>query len=177
MALGPTGGSPETPASSSPVTGTQQVCEGEASASVGRCLAGRHEHWPEPPLLSPQESPGSLSYSNSIRSRIRGHPGRVIVRHKVHQLKFTCRVGGLSAVEIIPGADVSRESIGYDVSISFLESPMSLGPHDASQRKAVFLQATLQSPDPSLRLFVDTCVASPDPHDFTTVKYDLIRQG
>ncbi|XP_077612524.1 scavenger receptor cysteine-rich domain-containing protein DMBT1 [Crocuta crocuta] len=124
-----------------------------------------------------QESPGSLSYSNSIRSRIRGHPGRVIVRHKVPQLKFTCRVGGPSAVEIIPGADVSRESVGYDVSISFLESPMSLGPHDASQRKEVFLQATLQSPDPSLRLFVDTCVASPDPHDFTTVKYDLIRQG
>nr|XP_010330437.1 deleted in malignant brain tumors 1 protein isoform X5 [Saimiri boliviensis boliviensis] len=50
-------------------------------------------------------------------------------------------------------------------------------PYYASQRKEVFLQATLHSPDPSLRLFVDTCVASPDPHDFTTIKYDLIRQG
>ncbi|XP_011216546.2 deleted in malignant brain tumors 1 protein [Ailuropoda melanoleuca] len=52
-----------------------------------------------------------------------------------------------------------------------------MGPYYARQKKAVFLQATLHSPNLSLRLFVDTCVASPDPHDFTTVKYDLIRQG
>ncbi|EFB24913.1 hypothetical protein PANDA_022263, partial [Ailuropoda melanoleuca] len=50
-------------------------------------------------------------------------------------------------------------------------------PYYARQKKVVFLQATLHSPNLSLRLFVDTCVASPDPHDFTTVKYDLIRQG
>ncbi|XP_070132181.1 scavenger receptor cysteine-rich domain-containing protein DMBT1 [Equus caballus] len=129
-----------------------------------------------------QESLGALSYSNSIRGRIQGHPGRVIVRHKVPQLKFTCRVDGPSEVEIIPGADVPREGASYDVSISFLELPMSqhvgsMGPYYASQRKEVFLEATLHSPDPSLRLFVDTCVASPDPHDFTAVKYDLIRQG
>ncbi|XP_070337645.1 scavenger receptor cysteine-rich domain-containing protein DMBT1-like isoform X5 [Equus asinus] len=129
-----------------------------------------------------KESLGALSYSNSIRGRIQGHPGRVIVRHKVPQLKFICRVDGPSAVEIIPGADVPREGASYDVSISFLELPMSqhvgsMGPYYASQRKEVFLQATLHSPDPSLRLFVDTCVASPDPHDFTAVKYDLIRQG
>lgn len=104
------------------------------------------------------------------------------MRHKVPQLKFICRVDGPSAVEIIPGADVPREGASYDVSISFLELPMSqhvgsMGPYYASQRKEVFLQATLHSPDPSLRLFVDTCVASPDPHDFTAVKYDLIRQG
>ncbi|XP_032346616.1 putative DMBT1-like protein isoform X2 [Camelus ferus] len=129
-----------------------------------------------------QESLGSLSYSNSVRGRTRGHPGRVTVRHKVPQLKFTCRVDGQSAVEIIPGADIPREGASYDVSISFLELPMSQhtgsrGPYYASQKKEVFLQATLHSANPSLRLFVDTCVASPDPGDFTTVKYDLIRQG
>uniref|UniRef100_A0A8P0NEN6 Scavenger receptor cysteine-rich domain-containing protein DMBT1 n=1 Tax=Canis lupus familiaris TaxID=9615 RepID=A0A8P0NEN6_CANLF len=128
-----------------------------------------------------QESLGSLGYSNSIRGRTRGPPGRVVVRHRVPQLKFTCRAEGPSAVEVLPGADVPRERVGYDVSISFLEWPLSppmkhMGPYPASQR-AVFLQATLHSPDPRLRLSVDTCVASPDPHDFTTVKYDLIRQG
>nr|XP_025866505.1 deleted in malignant brain tumors 1 protein-like isoform X4 [Vulpes vulpes] len=128
-----------------------------------------------------QESLGSLGYSNSIRGRTRGHPGQVVVRHRVPQLKFTCRAEGPSAVEVLPGADVPRERVGYDVSISFLEWPLSppmkhMGLYPASQR-AVFLQATLHSPDPSLRLSVDTCVASPDPHDFTTVKYDLIRQG
>ncbi|XP_077933146.1 scavenger receptor cysteine-rich domain-containing protein DMBT1 [Halichoerus grypus] len=129
-----------------------------------------------------QEGLGSLSYSNSIRGRIQGHPGRVFMRHRVPQLKFTCRVDGPSEVEIIPGADVPRDNVGYDVSVSFFELPMSqyvrkMGPYYASQKKAVFLQATLHSPNPSLRLFVDTCVASPDPHDFTTVKYDLIRHG
>ncbi|XP_047617329.1 deleted in malignant brain tumors 1 protein [Phacochoerus africanus] len=129
-----------------------------------------------------QESLGSLSYSNSIRGRRRGHPGRVIVRHKVPQLKFTCRVDGPPVVDVIPGADVLREGAGYDVSISFLELPVaqhmgSMGPHHASRGKEVVLQATLRSPDPRLRLFVDTCVASPDPGDFTTVKHDLIRQG
>ena len=127
--------------------------------------------------LSSQESRGSLSYSNSVTGRTRGHPGRVVLRHRVPQLKVTCRVDGPSAVEVVPG-----ENASYDVSISFLELPLSqhgenTGQHYASRRKEVFLQATLHSPNPSLRLFVDTCVASPDPSDFTTVKYDLIKQG
>ncbi|XP_074194765.1 scavenger receptor cysteine-rich domain-containing protein DMBT1 [Rhinolophus sinicus] len=129
-----------------------------------------------------QESLGSLSYSNSIRGRIRGHPGQIIVRHRVPQLKFTCRVDGPSAIEIVPGTDNPRQGAGYEVSISFLKLPMSqhvgnTGPYYTSQRNEVFLQATLHSPNPDLRLFVDTCVVSPDPHDFTTVKYDLIQQG
>ncbi|XP_059756729.1 deleted in malignant brain tumors 1 protein [Balaenoptera ricei] len=132
--------------------------------------------------LSSRESLGSLSYSNSIRGRTQGHRGQDTVRHKVPQLKFTCKVDGPLAVEIVPGADVPRENASYDVSISFLELPTSqhvgsMQPHYTSQRKEVFLQVTLHSPNPCLWLFVDTCVASPDPGDFTTVKYDLIRQG
>ncbi|XP_070924808.1 scavenger receptor cysteine-rich domain-containing protein DMBT1 [Macaca nemestrina] len=129
-----------------------------------------------------QEHLGSLSYSNSIRGRTRGHPGQVIVRHKVPKLKFTCRVDGPSTVEIIHGDDAPTEGAGYTVSISFLQSPESqpvggMVPYYDSQRKEVFLQATLHSPNPNLMLFVDTCVASPDPQDFITIKYDLIRQG
>nr|KAF6456920.1 hypothetical protein HJG63_011553 [Rousettus aegyptiacus] len=129
-----------------------------------------------------QESRGSRSYSNSIRGRTWGHPGRVIVRHKVPQLKLTCRADGQSAIEIVPEDDIPRQDAGYRVSLSFLELPASQppgsrGPHYAGQKKEVFLQATVRSLDPSLRVFVDTCVASPDPHDFTTVKYDLIQQG
>nr|XP_034491742.1 deleted in malignant brain tumors 1 protein [Marmota flaviventris] len=127
-----------------------------------------------------QEHLGSLSYSNSIRGRIRGHSGRVVVRHKVPQVKFTCKVNNLPTVEVVHGADDQTEGAGYDVSISFIQSPGSqpvMVPYSDSQRKEVFLQATLHSADPSLRVFVDTCVASPDPHDFTTIKYDLIQKG
>ncbi|KAK1333356.1 hypothetical protein QTO34_005739 [Cnephaeus nilssonii] len=101
------------------------------------------------------EHQGSLSYSNAIR-------GHITVRHRVSELKFTCSVNGPSA--------------------AFLQLPVappagSVRPEDAGPREEVFLKATLHSPDPSLRLSVDTCVASPDPHDFATVKYDLIQQG
>ncbi|KAL1789220.1 deleted in malignant brain tumors 1 protein [Sigmodon hispidus] len=125
---------------------------------------------------------GSPSYSNSIRGRTQDHPGRVIVRHKVPQVKFTCKVDGQSAVEIVHGSDTRKDDVSYDVSISFLQSPVSQNmgvgaPSYTHQREEVFLQATLHNHNPNLRLFVDTCVASPDPSDFTTVKYDLIQEG
>lgn len=134
-----------------------------------------------------QEHQGSLSYSNSIRGRTQSHPGktqshpgRVIVRHKVPQVKFTCKVDGQSAVEIVHGSD-AKSDVSYDVSISFLQSPASQNAGGraplASQREEVFLQATLHSHNPDLRLIVDTCVASPDASDFTTVKYELIQEG
>lgn len=95
------------------------------------------------------------------------------------QLKFTCTVDGQSAIEMVPEADVPGQGAGYAVSISFLASPTfpHVGPYYAGQRKEVFVQATLHSPDRHLRLAVDTCVASPDPPDFTTIRHDLIRQG
>ncbi|KAK7824213.1 hypothetical protein U0070_001684, partial [Myodes glareolus] len=93
-----------------------------------------------------QEHQGSLSYSNSIRGRTQGHPGRVIVRHKVPQSPASQNMG-----------------VG--------------APSYTHQREEVFLQATLQSHNLNLRLVVDTCVASPDASDFTTVKHELIQKG
>ncbi|XP_023564687.1 deleted in malignant brain tumors 1 protein-like isoform X4 [Octodon degus] len=129
-----------------------------------------------------QKHRGSLSYSNSIRGHARGHPGRVVVRHKVPQVKFTCRVDSPSTGEVAHGTgDSQMEGASYDVSITFHQSPaLQHSGHKAyydSQRQEVVLQATLHSLDPNAWLFVDTCVASPDPSDFTTIAYDLIRQG
>ncbi|XP_075389594.1 scavenger receptor cysteine-rich domain-containing protein DMBT1 [Tenrec ecaudatus] len=129
-----------------------------------------------------QNHPGSRSYSNSVRGRLRDHPGRVIVRHKVPELKFTCTVDSSSEGESAHGAASRGKVAKYDVSITFLQSPTpppgrAMTPYSDRQRKEVFLQATLHSHDPSLQLSVDTCVASPDPQDFTTVKYTLIEQG
>ncbi|XP_068953697.1 scavenger receptor cysteine-rich domain-containing protein DMBT1 [Petaurus breviceps papuanus] len=132
-----------------------------------------------------QDKFGSVSYSNSIRTRTRVHPGRIIVKHRVPQLKFTCNTNQAPVVEIIHVANTPKEDsqvAKYDVSITFFESPEfqvpeTMTPDRAGQRKEVFLQATLHSPDPNLMLFVDTCVASPDAKDFSTVKYVLIQQG
>ncbi|XP_074141063.1 scavenger receptor cysteine-rich domain-containing protein DMBT1-like [Sminthopsis crassicaudata] len=132
-----------------------------------------------------QDRFGSISYSNSIRTRTRVHPGRIIVKHRVPQLKFTCNTHEAPVVEIIHGANSPTENgqvANYDVSITIFESPEfqvpeTMTPYHAGQRKEVFLQATLHSPDPNLMLFVDTCMASPNANDFSTVKYVLIQQG
>ncbi|NWS18786.1 DMBT1 protein, partial [Pachyramphus minor] len=50
-------------------------------------------------------------------------------------------------------------------------------PYYAHINQDLFLQAYLHSSDPNLVLFLDTCVASPTPHNSTAVTYDIIRNG
>ncbi|NXE16919.1 DMBT1 protein, partial [Lophotis ruficrista] len=50
-------------------------------------------------------------------------------------------------------------------------------PYYVDINQNLFLEAYLHSSDPNLVLFLDTCVASPTPHNVTTVTYDIIRNG
>ncbi|NXX59890.1 DMBT1 protein, partial [Scopus umbretta] len=50
-------------------------------------------------------------------------------------------------------------------------------PYYVDINQNLFLEAYLHSSDSNLVLFVDTCVASPSPHNFTAVTYDIIRNG
>ncbi|KFQ72606.1 Deleted in malignant brain tumors 1 protein, partial [Phaethon lepturus] len=50
-------------------------------------------------------------------------------------------------------------------------------PYYVDLNQNLFLQASLHSSDPNLVVFVDTCVASPDPSNFRTLTYELIRSG
>ncbi|NXX43828.1 DMBT1 protein, partial [Tricholaema leucomelas] len=50
-------------------------------------------------------------------------------------------------------------------------------PYYVDLNQNLFLQASLHSSDRNLQLFVDTCVASPDPSNFKTGTYELIRSG
>ncbi|NXG14946.1 DMBT1 protein, partial [Grallaria varia] len=50
-------------------------------------------------------------------------------------------------------------------------------PYRVRVNQDLFLQAYLHSSDPNLVLFLDTCVASPSPHNFTAETYDIIRNG
>ncbi|KFQ22103.1 Deleted in malignant brain tumors 1 protein, partial [Mesitornis unicolor] len=50
-------------------------------------------------------------------------------------------------------------------------------PYYVGLNQHLYLQASLYSSDPNLVVFVDTCVASPDPNNFKTLAYDLIRSG
>ncbi|NXM66821.1 DMBT1 protein, partial [Serilophus lunatus] len=50
-------------------------------------------------------------------------------------------------------------------------------PYYIDLNQNLYLQACLHSSDPNLKVFVDTCVASPDPYDFNTLTYDIVRHG
>ena len=68
------------------------------------------------------------------------------------------------------------------VNITFYDSPSFLrpvrdSPYYIDLNQNLYLQAYLHSSDPNLMMFVDTCVASPDPHDFNTLAYDIIKDG
>jgi len=79
--------------------------------------------------------------------------------------------------------DIDETQYGrYQVDFAFYNSssfllPVYDSPYYVDLNQNLFLQASLRSNDSNLVLFVDTCVASPDPNDFTTLTYDLIRSG
>ncbi|NWH31162.1 DMBT1 protein, partial [Chloropsis hardwickii] len=50
-------------------------------------------------------------------------------------------------------------------------------PYYVDMNQNLFLQASLHSSDQDLTLFVDTCVASPNSSDFTTLVYELTKSG
>ncbi|NXJ00331.1 DMBT1 protein, partial [Psophia crepitans] len=50
-------------------------------------------------------------------------------------------------------------------------------PYYIDLNQNLYLQAYLRNSDPSLVVFVKTCRASPDPHDFSTLTYSIIDNG
>lgn len=79
--------------------------------------------------------------------------------------------------------DITARGHGnYNVTLSFYESSLyryriHSSPYFVALNQHLFLQATLHSSDTNLVLFLDTCEASPNANDFTSVTYDLIRSG
>ncbi|KAM4770991.1 scavenger receptor cysteine-rich domain-containing protein DMBT1-like [Rhinophrynus dorsalis] len=126
----------------------------------------------------------SISYSNTVHGF---HSGQVIERSKKLNLNLRCQMYQNTMVEIMYHADdVQQHNLTqqglYSASLSFYSSPsfsypVYQTPYYVQLNQNLYLQATLHTSDPDLTLFVDTCVASPDPYDFTTLTYDLIRNG
>ncbi|NXT60061.1 DMBT1 protein, partial [Chaetops frenatus] len=50
-------------------------------------------------------------------------------------------------------------------------------PYYVGINQDLYIQAFLDSSDPSLQLFLHTCVASPTPHNFTTGTYTIVKNG
>ncbi|XP_070608648.1 scavenger receptor cysteine-rich domain-containing protein DMBT1-like [Erythrolamprus reginae] len=69
----------------------------------------------------------------------------------------------------------------YSVNLTFYDSsfwrPVNNMPYYVVLNQRLYLQAYLYSSDSNLQLFLDTCTASPNYNDFTTLTYDIIKNG
>lgn len=131
-----------------------------------------------------QENNDTINYSNMIKVISSGH---IIKRKKDLLLHISCKMLQNTWMQVMYVAedtvDVNENQFGrYAVNITFYDSPSFLrpvrdSPYYIDLNQNLYLQAYLHSSDPNLMLFVDTCVASPDPHDFNTLAYDIIKDG
>ncbi|NXF98366.1 DMBT1 protein, partial [Eubucco bourcierii] len=126
----------------------------------------------------------TITYSNVIKVPA---PGDIIKRKKDLHFHINCKMLQDTWVQVMYIADdvinVSETQYGrYDVNLTFYNSssflwPVQSFPYYVDLNQNLFLQASLHSSDTKLLVFVDTCVASPDPNNFKTGTYELIRSG
>ncbi|KAM6306117.1 scavenger receptor cysteine-rich domain-containing protein DMBT1 [Aegotheles albertisi] len=126
----------------------------------------------------------TITYSNVIKVPASGH---VITKQKDLHLHINCKMLQNTWVQVMYIADniidVSETQYGrYNVNLTFYNSssflwPVLDFPYHIDLNQNLFLEASLHTSDPNLMVFVDTCVASPDPSNFKTLTYELIRSG
>ncbi|NWI65161.1 CUZD1 protein, partial [Todus mexicanus] len=125
----------------------------------------------------------SITYTNIVSLSA---TGSVITRQKSIQIIAKCRMENNSTLEVIYVTENSiiqnATAVGrYNVSMSFYDSdsyskPVRQYPYYVDLNQTLFAQVSLHSTDPNLLVFVDTCIASPQP-DFGSLTYDLIKSG
>ncbi|XP_063773612.1 deleted in malignant brain tumors 1 protein-like [Pseudophryne corroboree] len=126
----------------------------------------------------------TISYSNTVHGY---HSNQVIERSRMLSLNLRCQMYQNTMVQIMYHADdVTNQTLTryglYSAMLYFYQSPsftypVYQSPYYVELNQNLYLEASLYSSDSNLTLFVDTCVASPDPYDFVTQTYDLIRNG
>ncbi|XP_055280440.1 deleted in malignant brain tumors 1 protein isoform X2 [Moschus berezovskii] len=126
----------------------------------------------------------TISYSNFLKATA---SSSFIKRKRDLQIHVSCKMLQNTWVNTvyITNDTIEVENIQYgnfDVNISFYTSssflyPVTSSPYYVDLNQNLYLQAEIPRSNPSLALFVDTCVASPNPNDFTSLTYDLIRSG
>ncbi|XP_068054685.1 deleted in malignant brain tumors 1 protein-like [Anomalospiza imberbis] len=131
-----------------------------------------------------EENNDTINYSNTIRVASSGY---IIKRKKNTNLHVSCKMLRKSWQQVMYAAedtvDVNEYQFGrYNMNITFYDSPAFLrqvrsSPYYIDLNQNLYLQACLYSSDPNLKVVVDTCVASPDPRDFNTLAYYLVRNG
>ncbi|NXU71904.1 DMBT1 protein, partial [Oreotrochilus melanogaster] len=131
-----------------------------------------------------EENDDTINYSNMIKIT---SSGNIIKRKKNIHLHISCKMLHNTWMKVMYAAedtiDLQENQFGrYDLNITFYDSSSFLqqvhnSPYYVDLNQNLYLQAYLHSSDPNLSVFVDTCVASPDPQDFNTLAYNIIKDG
>ncbi|XP_024411108.2 CUB and zona pellucida-like domain-containing protein 1 [Desmodus rotundus] len=126
-----------------------------------------------------------ITYTNTI-THSPSPASEVITRQKHLQIIVKCEMEHTSTVAMmyITEDDVlqNQSALGtYNTSMALFESnsfekPILESPYYVDLNQTLFVQVSLQTSDPSLVVFLDTCRASPTP-DFASTTYDLIKSG
>ncbi|KAK2878868.1 hypothetical protein Q8A67_019659 [Cirrhinus molitorella] len=128
---------------------------------------------------------GYVSYTNNVRAS-QSQSGE-ITRQSQFLLCVSCRMEPDTMVQVfykakenvnskITGTGHFGASIAFFTSSSFNQQIYD-SPYEVNLNQALYVQVKLNRPDNSLDLFLDTCVASPNPSDFKNQSYDLLRNG
>ncbi|KAM6182234.1 LOW QUALITY PROTEIN: scavenger receptor cysteine-rich domain-containing protein DMBT1 [Erethizon dorsatum] len=126
----------------------------------------------------------TISYTDFLKAAV---SNGIIKRKKDLNIHVSCKMLQNTWVNTmyITNDTIEIQEVQYgnfNVNISFYTSPSFLypvthSPYYVDLDQNLYLQAEILHSDASLALFVDTCVASPYPHDFSSLTYDLIRRG
>ncbi|XP_033617269.1 deleted in malignant brain tumors 1 protein isoform X2 [Fukomys damarensis] len=126
----------------------------------------------------------TISYSNFLKAAV---SNGIIKRRKDLHIHVICKMLQNTWVNTmyIANDTIEIQEVQYgsfNVNISFFTSPSYLypvtqSPYYVDLDQNLYVQAEILHSDASLALFVDTCVASPYPNDFSSLTYDLIRRG
>ncbi|XP_073682659.1 CUB and zona pellucida-like domain-containing protein 1 [Garra rufa] len=128
---------------------------------------------------------GYMSYTNNVRD---SQSQSDEIAHQSHFLLHVgCRMEPDTMVQIfykaredinanITGTGHFNASIAFYTSSSFNEQIYD-SPYEVNLNQYLYVQVELNRHDNSLDLFLDTCVASPNPNDFKNRSYDLLRNG
>ncbi|XP_045295705.1 deleted in malignant brain tumors 1 protein isoform X3 [Leopardus geoffroyi] len=131
-----------------------------------------------------QANNDTIIYSNFLEAAA---SNAIIKRHKDFRIHVSCRMLQNTWIDTMyianDTADIKEvQYSSFNVNLSFYTSssflyPVTSSPYYVDLNQNLYLQAEILHSDASLALFVDTCVASPYPNDFTSLTYDLIRSG
>uniref|UniRef100_A0A671RRK0 CUB and zona pellucida-like domains 1, tandem duplicate 2 n=1 Tax=Sinocyclocheilus anshuiensis TaxID=1608454 RepID=A0A671RRK0_9TELE len=128
---------------------------------------------------------GHVSYTNNVRAS-QSQSGE-ITRQSQFLLRVGCRMEPDTMVQIlykareninanITGTGRFNASIAFFTSSSFYQQIYD-SPYEVNLNQLLYVQVKLNRLDNSLDLFLDTCVASPNPSDFKDRSYDLLHNG